>query len=90
MVDLAEVAVSHRRWCYKAVKEARGEQSRQFSRTGEVKPLLKSTEVLIIEAAGFVSIRLIALALILQMSSEVRGVEAEVQSVPVPAVNFIA
>lgn len=90
MVDLAEVAVSHRRWRCKAVKEGRGEQSRQFSWTREVKPLLKSTEVFIPEAAGFVSIRLITLALILQRSSDVSGVEAVVQSVSVPAVNFIA
>lgn len=75
----------------KAVKKGRGERSRQFSQTWEVKPLLKNIEIFITEAAGFVSIRLIILALILQMCSEVRIVEALVQLVPVvPAVNFIA
>lgn len=48
-------------------------------------------DIFISEATGFVSIRLIRLALILQMCSGVRIAEALVQMVPVVlAVRFIA
>lgn len=75
----------------RALKKGRWEWSRQFSQLQELKPLLQNTDIFITEAAGFVSIRLIILALILQMCSGVRIAEALVQMVPVVlAVSFIA